>query len=104
VEVVSLTHVHIDHYGGSARCWGWAEASGSTSIRGARALPNPGVIWIPASAAKGWLVELYGRSLEIPTDRSVETRDGNRIAVGDTSVEVIHTPGHAGYRHYRNIS
>jgi glyoxylase-like metal-dependent hydrolase (beta-lactamase superfamily II) len=104
VEAVSLTHVHIDHYGGRRGVGAGRRRPVLRPSEGARVLPNPGVIWIPASAAKGWLVELYGRSLEIPADRSVETRDGNRIAVGDTSVEVIHTPGNAGYRHYRNIS
>jgi glyoxylase-like metal-dependent hydrolase (beta-lactamase superfamily II) len=98
VEAVFLTHVHIDHYGGAGAVLG---LGGGVRFyvhpRGARVLPNPDVIWVPARAAMGWLGELYGRPLEIPADRSVETRDGDRIAVGDISVEVIHTPGHASH-------
>ncbi|MGC9171162.1 MAG: MBL fold metallo-hydrolase [Thermoproteus sp.] len=98
VEAVFLTHVHIDHYGGAGAVAG---LGGGTRFyvhpRGAKVLPNPDIIWAPARAAMGWLGELYGRPLEIPADRSVETKDGDRIAVGDVSVEVIHTPGHASH-------
>ena len=98
VEAVFLTHVHIDHYGGAGAL---AQLGGGTRFyvhpRGAKVLPNPDIIWVPAREAMGWLGELYGRPLEIPADRAVETKDGDVAVVGDLSVRIVHTPGHASH-------
>lgn len=96
VEAVFLTHVHIDHYGGAGAL---AQLGGRLYVhpRGAKALPNPDVVWVPAREAMGWLGELYGRPLEAPAGKIAETEDGEEVAVGDLSVKVVHTPGHASH-------
>ncbi|CCC82087.1 MBL fold metallo-hydrolase [Thermoproteus tenax] len=95
---VFLTHVHIDHYGAAGAL---VELNHDVQYyvhpRGAKVLPNPDIIWAPAKEAMGWLGELYGRPLEIPQKNIKVTEDGEEIQIGDVSVEVIHTPGHASH-------
>jgi len=93
-----VTHVHIDHYGGTGALTGLnPNIEVYVHPRGSKVFPNPDIIWIPAKEAMGWLGELYGRPLEIPSKNARETRDGDRITIGDVTVEVIHTPGHASH-------
>ncbi len=93
-----ITHVHIDHYGGTGAL---TELNPNIEVyvhpRGSKVLPNPDIIWIPARDAMGWLGELYGRPLEVPSKNARETKDGDRVTIGDVTVEVIHTPGHASH-------
>jgi glyoxylase-like metal-dependent hydrolase (beta-lactamase superfamily II) len=93
-----ITHVHIDHYGGTGAL---TELNPNIEVyvhpRGSKVLPNPDIIWIPAREAMGWLGELYGRPLVVPSKNARETKDGDRITIGDVTVEVIHTPGHASH-------
>ncbi len=98
VTHVFITHVHIDHYGGAGALMGLnPNAEVYVHPRGLKVLPNPDIIWVPAREAMGWLGELYGRPLEIPSRNARETRDGDRVTIGDVTVEVIHTPGHASH-------
>ncbi len=41
--------------------------------------------------------DLWGKLEPIPADRLRETRDGDRIRVGSTTVHVLATPGHAAH-------
>nr|KJR72297.1 MAG: beta-lactamase [Vulcanisaeta sp. AZ3] len=93
-----ITHVHIDHYGGTGAL---TTLNPNLEVyvhpRGSKVLPNPDIIWVPAREAMGWLGELYGRPLEVTNKNVRETRDGDRITVGDITVKIIHTPGHASH-------
>lgn len=95
---IFLTHVHIDHYGGSGALAELnPEALFYVHPRGAKVLPNPDIIWVPAREAMGWLGELYGRPLEVPSRNAKNTEDGEVVNIGDIEVEVVHTPGHASH-------
>ncbi len=94
-----ITHVHIDHYGGTGSLT-MLNPNVEVYVHprgGSKVLPNPDIIWAPAREAMGWLGELYGRPLEIPSRNTRETRDGDRVTIGDVTVEVMHTPGHASH-------
>ncbi|WP_069807741.1 MBL fold metallo-hydrolase [Vulcanisaeta thermophila] len=98
VTHVFLTHVHIDHYGGSGII-GLLNPGVEYYVhpRGSKALRNPDIVWVPAREAMGWLGELYGKPLEVSQGSIRETRDGDVITIGDVTVEVVHTPGHASH-------
>ncbi len=70
VRAIFLTHQHIDHI------------SGATSLKRATGAP----IWAHAETAR----RLVGR---VAVDELVEP--GARLTAGDTTLEAIHTPGHA---------
>ncbi|WP_243666790.1 MBL fold metallo-hydrolase [Vulcanisaeta sp. JCM 16159] len=75
VTHVFITHVHIDHYGGTGALAGLnPNIEVYVHPRGLKVLPNPDIIWVPAREAMGWLGELYGRPLEIPGRNARETR------------------------------
>ena len=42
---------------------------------------------------------LYGEMIAVPTDRVVETKDGDTFELGSAKFEVLHTPGHAKHHH-----
>ncbi|MGC8542743.1 MAG: MBL fold metallo-hydrolase [Vulcanisaeta sp.] len=93
-----ITHVHIDHYGGTGAL---LELNPNIEVyvhpRGSKVLPNPDIVWAPAREALGWLGEIYGKPFEIPSRNARETKDGDRVTIGDVTVEIVHTPGHASH-------
>ena len=93
-----ITHVHIDHYGGTGAL---LELNPNIEVyvhpRGSKVLPNPDIVWAPAREALGWLGEIYGKPFEIPSRNARETKDGDRITIGDVTVEIVHTPCHASH-------
>ena len=98
VEALLLTHVHLDHAGGTGQLM--------------RALPNarlivhprgaPHVI-DPAKLIAGTIAvygaekfrELYGELLPVAADRVHVTTDGERLRLAGRTIECVFTPGHA---------
>lgn len=84
VEKILLTHGHVDHAGGAAE------------LREQLAIPVIG----PHKADEFWLdrVEEAGRMYGLYGVRDVKPdnwlKDGQKIEFGETSLEVIHAPGH----------
>jgi glyoxylase-like metal-dependent hydrolase (beta-lactamase superfamily II) len=102
VDLVFVTHVHLDHAGGAGRLM--------------RALPVASVLAHPRSVPHlvdpSRLIEasrvvygaarferLYDTPLPIDRDRIVETADGDRTRLGKSEFSVLHTPGHALHHH-----
>lgn len=98
VDWLLLTHVHLDHAGGAGQLM--------------RALPNARAVLHPRGAPHmidpRKLIEasivvygrenydrLYGELLPIDSGRVLETREGQRLPLGDRELEIMHTPGHA---------
>ena len=84
VEKILLTHGHVDHAGGAAE------------LREQLAVPVIG----PHKADEFWLdrVEEAGRMYGLYGVRDVKPdnwlEDGQKIELGETSLDVIHAPGH----------
>jgi glyoxylase-like metal-dependent hydrolase (beta-lactamase superfamily II) len=102
VDVVFVTHVHLDHAGGAGLLM--------------RALPCAHVIAhpraVPHLVDPSRLIDasrvvygaqrferLYGTPLPIERARIRETRDGDRLTLGKSELSILHTPGHALHHH-----
>jgi len=102
VDYLLLTHVHLDHAGGAGLLL--------------RELPNATVYLHPRGAAhlidptkliagsqlvygKARFAELYGQLVPLPAERVRVAADGEQVRLGERTLELIHTPGHA-LHHY----
>jgi glyoxylase-like metal-dependent hydrolase (beta-lactamase superfamily II) len=102
VDWVLTTHVHLDHAGGAGELMRHLpQARCVVHPRGARHLADPARLIAGSIAVYGEARyrELYGDIVPIPEDRLLVPGDGERIALGTRTLELIHTPGHA-LHHY----
>ncbi len=102
VDLVFITHVHLDHAGGAG--------SLMQRLPVARAVAHPRSVphlrdpsrLIDASRVvygEARFERLYGTPLAIDAERISETRDGDRLMLGGCELAVLHTPGHALHHH-----
>jgi glyoxylase-like metal-dependent hydrolase (beta-lactamase superfamily II) len=98
---VVVTHIHLDHAGGSgtiarrfpkARVW--------VHDRGAPHLADPAKL--VASTARTYgeerMREFFGTVEPVPGDRIRSLSEGDRIGLGDRDIDVFFTPGHASHQ------
>jgi glyoxylase-like metal-dependent hydrolase (beta-lactamase superfamily II) len=98
VEILFLTHVHLDHAGGAgALMRALPRATAVVHPRGAPHLLDPGKLIAGTRAVYGdQLYErLYGEILPIARERLVVAQDSQRFEVAGRKFECVHTPGHA---------
>jgi glyoxylase-like metal-dependent hydrolase (beta-lactamase superfamily II) len=102
VDIVFITHVHLDHAGGAGLLM--------RALPGARAVAHPRSVphlvdpsrLIDASRAvygEARFDCLYKTPLPIDPDRISETKDGERLRLGRSEFGVLFTPGHALHHH-----
>jgi glyoxylase-like metal-dependent hydrolase (beta-lactamase superfamily II) len=102
VDLVFITHVHLDHAGGAGVLM--------RALPHARAVAHPRAV--PHLRDPARLIEasrvvygdtvfdaLYGTPLPIEPGRISETHDGERLRLGASEFQVLHTPGHALHHH-----
>ncbi len=102
VDLVLLTHVHLDHAGGAgALMRALPKARAVIHPRGARHMSDPAKLVAGSVAVYGEskFRELYGEIVPIPADRIVIAEDGMRVRLAQRELELVHTPGHA-LHHY----
>src|SRR3954467_5841676 len=97
---IVVTHVHIDHAGGvGALLERYTRATVWVHEIGARHLVDPERL--VASTARTYgddrMRTLYGTMVPSPADRVRSVTAGERIDLGDRSLTVVHTPGHASH-------
>ncbi|MEJ0036203.1 MAG: MBL fold metallo-hydrolase [Gammaproteobacteria bacterium] len=98
VDLVLLTHVHLDHAGGAgALMQALPNAQAILHPRGAPHLIDPAKLVAGTRVVYGdaQFERLYGDIVPIPAERVITTRDGDRIELAGRPFEIIHTPGHA---------
>ena len=100
VELIFLTHVHLDHAGGAGLLA--AQLPNARVVvhpRGLRHMADPSRLIAGSVAVHGEarFQALYGQILPIAPQRLVSGEDGMRIALGEREFELIHTPGHAAH-------
>jgi glyoxylase-like metal-dependent hydrolase (beta-lactamase superfamily II) len=91
LDYVLLTHIHIDHAGGTGALL--REFPGAVCIchpEGIRHLVSPEKLWEGSRKVLGPLAEVYGEIVSVPTER-IRFEE----AIGRTGVRSFLTPGHA---------
>jgi len=102
VDLILLTHIHLDHAGGAGLL--------AASLPAARVIVHPRGLKHMADPSKlvagsidvygeAQFRALYGEIVPIEPSRLVAAGDAERIAFGARTLELIHTPGHAAH-HY----
>jgi glyoxylase-like metal-dependent hydrolase (beta-lactamase superfamily II) len=102
VDYLLLTHVHLDHAGGAgALLRELPNARALLHPRGAPHLIEPAKLIAGSKVVYGEarFASLYGDLVPLPPERVHVVADGERVALGERTLELIHTPGHA-LHHY----
>jgi glyoxylase-like metal-dependent hydrolase (beta-lactamase superfamily II) len=102
VDYLLLTHVHLDHAGGAGSLMrALPRARALLHPRGARHMIDPTALIAGASAVYGAerYLRLYGELLPIAPERVHVVQDGERVPLGQRTLTLLHTPGHAAH-HY----
>lgn len=102
VKYLFLTHIHLDHAGGSGLLLReLPKAQVVAHPRATRHLVDPGALAAASSAVYGRQAfeRMYGILLPIERQRIVESTDGQPLSLGASELSVFHTPGHAMHHH-----
>jgi glyoxylase-like metal-dependent hydrolase (beta-lactamase superfamily II) len=99
IEVIAVTHVHLDHAGGAGLL---VEECPNADVYahgiGIPHLVDPERLWEGTKGAVGEQIEFYTKPEPVPESRTVEVEDGDTIDLGNHSLEVSHAPGHAPHQ------
>lgn len=91
LDLILLTHIHLDHGGATARILDrWPSARVLCHPRGRPHLVDPARLWAGSRQVLGHKAEVYGRPR--PVDEAALAAEPRNERLGVTSVE---TPGHA---------
>lgn len=91
VDLVLLTHIHLDHGGGVARVLErYQEARLYCHGSGAKHVVDPSRLWIGSKAVLKEVADMYGEPGPVPAERMA-----TREEVEAAGIRVIETPGHA---------
>lgn len=100
VEYIIVTHVHLDHAGGtSALARACPDATVVAHPRAATHIVDPQKLVSSASAVYGEerFAQLYGTIEPVPSARVRAMEDEETLAFGDRELRFLHTRGHANH-------
>ncbi|MDR2014929.1 MAG: MBL fold metallo-hydrolase [Azoarcus sp.] len=98
VDYVFLTHVHLDHAGGTGAYMArLPNAKLVVHPDGARHMIDPGRLYASTLAVYGWIKTfyLYGKLVPVPANRVIEAGDGQVFSLAGRPLQCLYTPGHA---------
>lgn len=100
VRYLIVTHVHLDHAGGTSAL---AEACPDATIvahpRASRHIIDPSKLVASATSVYGeeQFKRLYGVIEPVPADRVREMQDNESLSLGERTLSFLHTRGHANH-------
>ncbi|MEP7060253.1 MAG: MBL fold metallo-hydrolase [Actinomycetota bacterium] len=97
---IVLTHIHIDHAGGAGDLLRrFPRATVMVHEYGAAHLVDPTRLLASTARTYGTdrMTAFFGSMEPVAADRLRTLTDGDRVAIGERTLRVIHTPGHAGH-------
>jgi glyoxylase-like metal-dependent hydrolase (beta-lactamase superfamily II) len=83
VKAIVITHAHIDHIGGAQKL---KAATGAPVYLN----PNDAELQAMLDVQAGWLGVRPPENVEIDS----AAKDGDRLQLGTTDIQILHTPGH----------
>ena len=101
VRYVIVTHVHLDHAGGSGSLMSvLPNATFLVHPYGARHMIDPSKLEAGARAVYGDAMydEIYGKLIPVAEERMQVMEDGDEVSLGNRQLRFMDTPGHA--RHH----
>jgi glyoxylase-like metal-dependent hydrolase (beta-lactamase superfamily II) len=96
VDFILSTHIHLDHLGGLSQALRlMPRAQVVVHPKGIRHLLDPVRLWEGSCEMLGEIALDYGKPDPVDEDRLLPAEDGMIIDLGNLSMEVFLTPGHA---------
>lgn len=93
LDFVLLTHIHLDHGGGSRQILDvFPEARLYCHQSGVKHMVDPAKLWQGSLGVLGDVAEMYGEPSPIPSERLVD-----EAVLAEHDIKVIPTPGHASH-------
>ncbi len=102
VKYVILTHIHLDHAGGSGELMrNLPAAELVVHPRGRKHMIDPEKLIKSVKQVYGEAryKELYGDIVPVPKERVKTANDGDTLRVGSRELRLLDTPGHARHHH-----
>ena len=99
VDYIILTHIHLDHAGGTGSLLKALPNAAVVAHSRARShLIDPTTIWQASLRTLGGLALQYGQIEPVPEGRITVAEEGMNIALGENlELEIYLTPGHAAH-------
>jgi glyoxylase-like metal-dependent hydrolase (beta-lactamase superfamily II) len=99
VAYVALSHVHLDHGGGTGALLNFLpNAKVIVHPRGIPHLVNPEKLWLQSKMVLGRVADIFGEPDAVHRDRIIPAYNGMLLDVGNNvRLKVIETPGHASH-------
>jgi len=98
VDYVAVSHIHLDHGGGTGALNHMPKAKLIVHQRGATHVVNPQKLWKQSQQVLGKVAELYEEPMPVAKERVIATEDGMTFDLGeDIQLRVIETLGHASH-------
>ncbi len=107
VAYVALSHVHLDHGGGTGTLLkSLPNAKVTVHPRGAPHLVNPEKLWLQSQQVLGHVAETYGKPEPVPENKIILATEGMVLDAGNNvQLKVVETLGHAAHNlSYRELS
>jgi len=94
LDYILLTHIHMDHAGGTAHLLDeFPDAIVVCHKKGIRHMKDPKRLWEGSRAVIGHVADVYGEILPVPENKIIAAES---LSFG-TGINVISTPGHASH-------
>ena len=91
LDYILLTHIHIDHAGGTGELLkSFPDATVICHPQGIKHMVEPEKLWQGSLKVLGYMAEVYGEIIPVPAANIAFSEE-----IGDTGIRAFLTPGHA---------